>query len=116
MRFDMRILLTLVLGGLLLTGPGVLAQPPTGKARKASLSQTKLDKGKRPVSGRAPAKLVPNLCLLNYRISTDSTDCQAFFNQGLAWFYSYVYGDAVTSFETALIHDPDCAMAWWGLS
>lgn len=71
---------------------------------------------KLPLSGSAPAKLVPDLCLLRYRISTDSADCQAHFDQGLAYFYSYVWGSAAQSFETAAFHDPDCAMAWWGLS
>lgn len=78
--------------------------------------EIKLDKGKLPLSGRGAAKLTPNLCLLRYRISTDSPECQSFFDQGLAWFYSYVYGDAAQAFETALLHDSECAMAWWGLS
>ena len=82
------------------------AGPPVDKVLPAKL----------PLSGQAPAKLVPNLCLLRYRISTDSTKCQAFFDQGLAYFYSYVYDAAAQSFETAVLHDPDCAMAWWGLS
>jgi Tetratricopeptide repeat len=69
-----------------------------------------------PLSGQAPAKLVPNLCLLRYRVSTNSPECQAHFDQGLAYFYSWVYEEAAGSFETAALYDPDCAMAWWGLS
>jgi hypothetical protein len=45
----------------------------------------------------------------------DSPECQAFFDQGLAWLYSWEYADAVQSFETALFHDPDWALAWWSL-
>ncbi len=69
-----------------------------------------------PFSNLESAKQVKGLCLLRYRISTDSPKCQQFFDQGLAWFYSYAYAEAVRSFETAVRHDPKCAMAWWGLS
>ncbi|HMF19471.1 MAG TPA: tetratricopeptide repeat protein, partial [Gemmataceae bacterium] len=69
-----------------------------------------------PLTKLAPAKLVPNLCLLKYRVSTSSAKCQAFVDQGLAYYYSYVWMEAVRSFETAAHYDPDCAMAWWGLS
>jgi tetratricopeptide (TPR) repeat protein len=95
-------LVVAILAGL----QGAFADPPTGKALPAKL----------PLSGRPPAKLVPDLCLLRYRISTDSPECQAHFDQGLAYFYSYVWDRAVQSFETATLHAPDCAMAWWGLS
>src|SRR5262249_49374807 len=68
------------------------------------------------MSGLAPSKIAPNLCLLRYRVSTHSPECQAFFDQGLGYFYSYVWMEAARSFETAARHDPECAMAWWGLS
>src|SRR5439155_11533812 len=45
-----------------------------------------------------------------------SPECQAFFDQGLGYLYSYVWMEAARSFDTAAKHDPDCAMAWWGLS
>lgn len=69
-----------------------------------------------PLSGLAPAKLVPNLCRLTYRLSTASPECQQFFDQGLGYYYSYVWMEAARSFETATRYDPDCALAWWGLS
>src|ERR1700730_15175654 len=72
--------------------------------------------GKMPWSGQTPSKSHPGLCLLTYRISTHSPECQAFFDQGLAYYYSYVYMEACRSFETATRYDPDCPMAWWGLS
>jgi hypothetical protein len=72
--------------------------------------------GKLRLTGLAPSKLVSNLCLARYRISTTSPECQAFFDQGLGYYYSYVWMEAARSFETALLHDPDCPMAWWGLS
>ncbi len=43
---------------------------------------------KMPMTGLAPSKLVPELCLLRYRISTTSPECQEFFDQALGYFYS----------------------------
>jgi tetratricopeptide (TPR) repeat protein len=80
---------------------------PKKPARKAD---------KMAFTGLAPSTLVPNLCKLHYRISTPSEECQAFFDQGLGYFYSYVWMEAARSFETALQHDPECPLAWWGLS
>jgi Tfp pilus assembly protein PilF len=69
-----------------------------------------------PLTKLSPAKPVPNLCLVRYRVSTTSPECQAFFDQGLGYYYSYVWMEAARSFETAAKHDPNCAMAWWGLN
>src|SRR5437764_10762183 len=71
---------------------------------------------KLPLSGLPPAKVLPNLCLVEYRVSTAVPECQALFNQGLGFLYSYVWMEAARSFETAARHDPDCALVWWGLS
>jgi tetratricopeptide (TPR) repeat protein len=72
--------------------------------------------GKLPLSGLTRSKLVADLCLVKYRVSTASPDCQAFFDQGLGYYYSYVWMEAARSFETATQCDPECALAWWGLS
>src|SRR5207249_5973820 len=69
-----------------------------------------------PLSKLPPAKVRPSQCLLTYRVGTRSPECQAHFDQGLGYFYSYVWMEAARSFETAAKIDPDCAMAWWGLS
>src|SRR5262245_34218535 len=89
--------------GLSLLYPQAPAEPPSLPA-------------KLPLTNLAPAKQVPGLCLLRYRVSTNSQECQAYFDQGLGYFYSYVWLEAARSFETALQYDPDCALAWWGLS
>ncbi len=105
------VLLALVLSGL--TGSPLLAQE---KAKAASSATPAPSADKLPMCGLAPSKLIPNLCVVRYPISTTSPECQAFFDQGLGYFYSYVWMEAARSFETAARHDPDCAMAWWGLS
>jgi tetratricopeptide (TPR) repeat protein len=71
---------------------------------------------KLPITGLAPARYVPGLCVVTYPVSTNSPECQKFFDQGLGYYYSYVWMESARSFETALRHDPDCALAWWGLS
>lgn len=71
---------------------------------------------KMPITGLAPSRILPDLCVVRYRVTTTSPECQAHFDQGLGWFYSYVWMEAARSFETAAKLDPDCAMAWWGLS
>jgi Tfp pilus assembly protein PilF len=71
---------------------------------------------KLPMTDLAPSKLVADLCLVRYRVSTSSPECQAFFDQALGYFYSYVWMEAARSFETALQYDPECPLAWWGLS
>lgn len=69
-----------------------------------------------PLSKLAPAQSRPQDCVLRYRISTSSPACQQFFDQGLGCLYSYIWMEAARCFETATRHDPQCAMAWWGLS
>ncbi len=68
-----------------------------------------------PLTGLSPSKLFPDLCQLKYPISTSSEPCQRFCDQALGFYYSYVWIEAARSFETALKHDPECAMAWLGL-
>lgn len=97
-----RILLAVAIG---LVAAALMADEPPAKSLPAKL----------PLTGQPPAKLEPNLSLLHYQISAESPDCQAHFDQGLAHFYSYEWGLAARSFETAAKYDPECPMAWWGL-
>jgi tetratricopeptide (TPR) repeat protein len=50
------------------------------------------------------------------KITTSSPDAQLWFDRGLVWTYSYNHELAVECFQKALEHDPDCAMAHWGLA
>lgn len=72
--------------------------------------------GKMPVTQLARAKLFPPLGAITYRIATASPECQAFFDQGLNYYYSYVWLEAARSFETASLHDPECAIVHCALS
>src|SRR5258708_7009617 len=95
----------------------VAAAPPSAAVGAAASSTATIrPSDKLPLSGLAPAKLFPGLCVVHYRISTASELCQAYFDQGLGYLYSYVWMEAARSFETAVKHDPECALAWWGLA
>jgi tetratricopeptide (TPR) repeat protein len=49
-------------------------------------------------------------------ISTTSSEAQDFFDQGLAWMYSFNHDEAIRSFARAAELDPEAAMPWWGIS
>jgi tetratricopeptide (TPR) repeat protein len=67
-------------------------------------------------TGLPPAKLLPGVGAVNHRITTASPDCQQFYLQGLGFHHSFVYMEAARSFERATQLDPQCPMAFWGLS
>lgn len=49
-------------------------------------------------------------------ITTTSPECQDMFNQGLTWTYAFNHDEAIRAFEAAARHDPNCAMAYWGIA
>ncbi len=49
-------------------------------------------------------------------VTTRSEIAQKYFDQGLAFLYSFDQDAALTSFEAAAVCDPDCAMAYWGIA
>ncbi|MCI0703120.1 MAG: hypothetical protein L0241_18740 [Planctomycetia bacterium] len=69
-----------------------------------------------PLSRLSPAKEMFDACIYKYPVSTTNPKCQAYVNQGLGMYYSYVWIEAARAFETALQHDPECAYAWLMLS
>jgi len=98
----------------------LLACPAIARAEEAPAPRSKPSEApaiaKMPLSNLAPAKPMPDACLLRYGVGTANPQCQAFVNQGLGMYYSYVYIESVRCFETALRLDPDCAYAWLMLS
>lgn len=50
------------------------------------------------------------------KITTNSAEAQLWFDRGLVWTYSYNHEQAIECFQKALAHDPDCAMAHWGVA
>ena len=49
-------------------------------------------------------------------VTTLSADAQIYFNQGLAFLYAFNHDEAIRSFTEAARLDPECGMAWWGIS
>ena len=49
-------------------------------------------------------------------ISTTSPEAQRWFDRGLNWTYAFNREEAVRCFARAAEHDPDCAMAHWGVA
>src|SRR5262249_54046794 len=103
---------------LLVTMPAMAQKPAVAPAQPAPAAKPVATKSPAslPLCGLAPSKIVPHLCLLKYPVTTPSPQCQAFGDQGLGYYYSYVWMEAVRSLETATQHDPNCALAWWELS
>ena len=50
------------------------------------------------------------------KVSTGSEPAQTWFDRGLMWCYGFNHDEAVACFQKALEHDPDCAMAHWGVA
>ena len=50
------------------------------------------------------------------KITTSSPETQLWFDRGLNWLFGFNHGEAIKCFQRALEHDPECAMAHWGIS
>ena len=50
----------------------------------------------------------------HYRVNTKSDSAQLYFDQGLAFYYSYHFPEAQASFKEATRFDPNCTMTYWG--
>ena len=53
---------------------------------------------------------------VSFSITTNSTEAQAFFNQGVAQLYAFWHSESERSFREAARLDPDAAMAYWGIA
>ena len=49
-------------------------------------------------------------------VSTDSEEAQIWFDRGLNWTFAFNHEEAIKCYEKALEHDPNCAMAKWGIA
>ena len=67
--------------------------------------------GDRPV-----APLFSGMGDLNHPVTAKTRTAQRYFNQGLTLSYAFNHPEAIRSFQGTLKHDPDCAMAYWGIA
>ena len=52
----------------------------------------------------------------SFPVTTTSPDAQLWFDRGLLWTYGFNHEEAMVCYRRALEHDPECAMAHWGLA
>ena len=64
----------------------------------------------------APVTLRTGIGTMHEKVSTQSAQAQAFYDQGLAYLHSFVWIEAARSFYQALRSDPQLAMAYVGLA
>jgi tetratricopeptide (TPR) repeat protein len=64
----------------------------------------------------AKEPLFEGLGAFKYKVTTDSSQAQRYFNQGLAFYHGFNHGEAIRSFQEAARLDPKCAMAHWGIA
>jgi tetratricopeptide (TPR) repeat protein len=67
-------------------------------------------------SAEKVAPLFDGLGKHHYPITTKSKQVQRYFDQGLTLCYAFNHTEAIRSFRGALKHDPECAMAYWGIA
>jgi len=50
------------------------------------------------------------------RVTTASPEAQTWFDRGLLWCYGFNHEESVRCFRKAVAHDPQCALAYWGIA
>jgi tetratricopeptide (TPR) repeat protein len=93
---------------LRLCGSGSYAR---GKA-PSWLTTARLAKSGQGATGILP--FVPGIADLGFKISTQNSLAQRYFNQGLLLTYGFNETGAIRAFREAQRLDPGCAMCWWG--
>jgi tetratricopeptide (TPR) repeat protein len=63
-----------------------------------------------------PVTLRSGIGTVHEKVSTNSTEAQAFYDQGLAYVHSFVWIEAIRSFHQALRNDEKLGMAYLGLA
>ena len=66
--------------------------------------------------GTGGPPLYNNLGTLHYGITTQSPKAQQYFDQGLRLIFAFNHEEAIASFQEAARHDPQAAMAYWGIA
>jgi tetratricopeptide (TPR) repeat protein len=63
-----------------------------------------------------PAKLLPGMGIVHFKITTSSDEAQKFFDQGVAQMHSFWAREAERSFLQAAELDPQAPMPYWGIA
>jgi peroxiredoxin len=65
---------------------------------------------------RHMAYLMPGMGKVHFPVTTKRPEVQAFIDQGVGQLHSFYYFESERSFRQAALIDPDCVMAYWGMS
>ncbi len=65
---------------------------------------------------RQPAYLMKGMPDIQFPVSTTNALAQQFFTQGVGQLHGFWYFEAERSFRQAVVHDPNLAMAYWGMA
>lgn len=65
---------------------------------------------------RQAAYLLPGMGNVVFQASTSHPLAQRFIHQGVAQLHGFWYYEAERSFRQAAMHDPECAICYWGMS
>jgi tetratricopeptide (TPR) repeat protein len=63
-----------------------------------------------------PVPLFDGLGAHQRQVTTAAPQAQRYFDQGLNFLFAFNHDEAIRSFQRAAEIDPQCAMAWWGIS
>ncbi|NCG13582.1 MAG: hypothetical protein GWP38_09600, partial [Planctomycetia bacterium] len=75
-----------------------------------------LDEPQLPENLPAPPMILDSLGEYQREVVTDSEEARVWFDQGYNLMLSFNFNGAIRSFYQATIHDPEFAMAWWGIA
>ncbi len=65
---------------------------------------------------RQAAYLMPGMGNVTFPATTENELAQRFIDQGVAQLHGFWYYEAERSFRQAAVHDPDCAIGYWGMA
>src|SRR6266480_337643 len=60
--------------------------------------------------------LDPGIGHVHFAVSTQNTEAQRYFDQGMAYLYGFNHETAIRSFQRAGDLDPNLGIAWWGVA
>lgn len=86
------------------------------RARQESIPPLHHAPGGSPSAPSGAARLMDGMGKVDFAITTNSKEAQAFFNQGVAQLYGFWFIEAERSFLQATRLDPGAAMAYWGIA
>lgn len=103
-------LIALVLS-CLLTLAGCSREEAASEATEPAIDETS---ARNELASRAGAPLFEGMGSHHHPITTNDTDAQRYFDQGMIIDFAFNHAESARSFRAAQTLDPECAMCYWG--